>query len=195
MANRVGTRTRGAQANGSKSGASLGAVKTTRFVHPLPYRPPYSMNQRNAVRGLRADGLVNWSGETTEDDAHASVGPAQLAGRQEPAHRVQASAVRIVGAQSISERRDLADQGADPIVERRHAQRDPGAQAVAPERDRRRSALRECAGGADRIDVPTRLHPGVDLTPRIAVARAVASVVERQDRETALAEALGIRDP
>ena len=52
--------------------------------------------------------------------------------------------------------------------------------------------LRDGAGGADGVDVPTRLHPMVDLASRIAVTEAVPAMVERQDCQAGLAEALRV---
>lgn len=71
-------------------------------------------------------------------------------------------------------------QDTDPFVERGDAERDPRAHAVTPQCDRKLIEFGYRPGGVDCIKVPPRLHPGVDLASRLAVARAMTPVIEGQ---------------
>lgn len=92
----------------------------------------------------------------------------------------------------VPECRDLAHEGADPVVESGNPDCDPGTQAVTPQPDRRRSRPIHCERSVDRVAVPACLDPEIDLTPRIAVTRAMLPMVERQDRQAVLTEPLGL---
>src|ERR1035437_1844998 len=61
----VGARIYGAARYGLNGICVGGTTRVARFSHPLPCRPPYSTNHRNAWIGFRSDGALSWSEETT----------------------------------------------------------------------------------------------------------------------------------
>src|SRR5690242_6719007 len=126
----------GAQRPGWKGTEAAGRPTVAQFSHKVPNRPPYSMNQRNAVRGVSREGALSWSEETT------GRGPTVFPGTEHtfPCIRValefrEPRLVSIVRWWLIPTRRHLCNNGPHPRIDSAYDQSLRSTSAVAPDCD------------------------------------------------------------
>lgn len=105
-------------------------------------------------------------------------------------HRFTLGPIGIIWRQFLSERGDLDDQRRNPVVESSHDQRSTTTETLSPQSNASRIDFVERGCKRDRVAIPPRLGPRVNLLAGLATARTEASMVEEQHGQARLSEDL-----